>query len=111
MSSTQKYIGIQNIADYCGVERTAVYQWLYRHGPETRSETPVPTPSVSVVQGKDKDGDDKHTYGWAPSQLAAWRNWYAMLKGWSETEAAHYYVDVDAKLKEKERERSDRAAL
>ncbi len=94
------FIGIQTIADYCGVERTAVYQWLMRHGPETHSDTPVPEPTITLVQQQTK-GETKKTYGWSKDSLAAWRQWYSELKGWSETTAAHRWVDVDAKLKEK----------
>jgi hypothetical protein len=94
------YIGIQTIADYCGVERTAVYQWLMRHGPETRSEARVPDPTVVLAQQQVK-GETKKTYGWSTSTLPAWRQWYADLKGWNEQTAAHRWVDVDAGLREK----------
>lgn len=94
------YIGIQTIADYCGVERTAVYQWLMRHGPETVSPTPVPLPAVIVAQ-KQVKGETKKTYGWAKNTLPAWRQWYAELKDWDETTASHRWVDVDASLREK----------
>jgi len=94
------FIGIQTIADYCGVERTAVYQWLMRHGPESRSDTPVPEPTITLVQ-QQTNGETKKTYGWSKDSLSAWRQWYSELKGWNETTAAHRWVDVDAKLKEK----------
>lgn len=97
------YIGVQSIADYCGVERTTVYQWLYRHGPGTASWVPVPEPAVRVAQSVSKNGTQRYTYGWAPSQLAAWRNWYAKLRKWDETEAEHYFVDVDSSLRNADR--------
>jgi hypothetical protein len=94
------YIGIQTIADFCGVERTAVYQWLMRHGPESRSETPVPDPTIVIAQ-KQVKGETKKTYGWDKDSLPKWRRWYANLKDWDETTAAHRWVDVDASLREK----------
>jgi hypothetical protein len=92
------YIGIQTIADYCGVERTAVYQWLARHGPDVDSEAPVPAPAVVLVQMQLR-GETKKTYGWSTSSLRLWRQWYASLKGWDVTEAGHRWLDVDAGLR------------
>lgn len=97
---SDKFIGIQTIAEYCGVERTAVYQWLHRHGPGAETGTPVPDPTVRIAQKQTK-GETKYTYGWATSTLPEWRKWYAKNKGWDETTAAHRWLDVDVKLREK----------
>lgn len=104
MQITVQCLGIGNVAEYLGVNATAVYQWVNRHGPATESRTPMPMPAAKVIQGKRaKGGRETITYGWLVSQLPDIRNWYARdLMGWDDTTAAHHWVNVDAKLKEKE---------
>lgn len=104
-----KYLGVSNVAEYLGVEKQTVYQWITRHGPESSSRMPMPMPAVAVVQGtRVKSGVAAVTYGWAASQLADIRRWYADLKGWDEVKAAHHWVEVDALLREKDNARNAR---
>lgn len=102
--NTIKGLGVGNIAEYLGINATAVYQLINRHGPGTASRTPMPEPAVIVIQSKKtKSGKESATYGWTPSQLADIRTWYATeIKGWDELEAAHHWIEVDAVLKRKE---------
>jgi hypothetical protein len=103
ITTTMRCVGVSGVAEYCGVTMQTVYQWLYRHGPDSSSENPMPEPAVCVSQGRrGKSDKDTATYGWVPSQLADVRVWYGRLKGWDDREAAHHWVEIDAQLKEKD---------
>lgn len=103
MQLTVQCQGIGNVAEYLGVKPAAVYQWVRRHGPGSDSTTPMPDPAVKVIQGKKTKNGESATYGWLVSQLPDIRNWYTHdLMGWDDTTAAHHWVEVDARLKEKD---------
>lgn len=106
--NTIKTLGVGNIAEYLGINATAVYQLINRHGPDTGSNTPMPEPAVKVVQTKKtKNGRGSATYGWLTEQLPDIRTWYASeIKGWDELTAAHHWIEVDATLKRKEHDAS-----
>lgn len=92
---TIKALGVSAIAEYCGVKPTAVHQWIYRHGPNSNSKTPLPDPVATVTQTLAKGTDQKFTFGWAVSDLPRFRDWYATLKGWGEATATARWAEVD----------------
>ena len=96
-------VGVSAVATYLGTSTATVYSWLYRHGPGSESSNPIPEPVCCIAQGRNKkNGEENVAYGWRPTQLAEFREWYSRLKGWDMREAAHHWVEVDAKLKESE---------
>lgn len=99
-------LGVSAIAEFCGAKPTAVHQWIYRHGPNSNSSTPLPEPMSAVRQTLSASPDQKVTYGWAVSDLPRFREWYATLKGWGEATATARWAEVDkaieARYKSKE---------
>lgn len=92
---TIEALGVSAIAEYCGVKPTAVHQWIYRHGPNSKSQTPLPDPVSAVRQTLSASRDQKVTFGWAVSDLPRFRDWYSTLKGWGEATATARWAEVD----------------
>lgn len=93
--NTIQALGVSAIAEYCGAKPTAVHQWIYRHGPNSSSASPLPAPVAAVTQTLAQGPDQKVTYGWAVSDLPRFREWYATLKGWGEATATARWAEVD----------------
>jgi len=98
MNTTIDALGVSAIAEYCGANPTAVHQWIYRHGPGTDSKTPLPAPVTRITQSLARGAGQKFSYGWAPSDLPRFREWYATLKGWGADTAASRWKEVDARI-------------
>lgn len=99
---TIKALGVSAIAEYTGQKPPTVHQWIKRHGPDTGSNRPLPEPVVAVVQKLGGNPDEtKVTYGWAPSDLPKFREWYARLKDWSPTTAERFWSEIDKQIHER----------
>jgi hypothetical protein len=77
MTQSSSYQGVGKVAEYCGVSRQNVHDWIRRHGVGSESATPMPLPAVSIETAQ--RGYLHH--GWSTSQLKDIRAWAESLPG------------------------------